>query len=74
MAKPHVSNAEFVSAFVGADSSATVAARLGLKIETVRARACKLRKAGVTLPKYTRGAVAVDVDSLNAIINPPVYL
>jgi len=66
-----VSDVEFVKAVVASTSYDELASTTGLAKLSVQARANKLRKAGVTLPKYERKRTTktVDVAGLNALIN-----
>lgn len=63
-----VSNVDFVTAYAKANSLDDVVKSLGMEKGSVQARASKLRKLGVKLPKFVRGATPTDVASLNAIL------
>ena len=62
----------FVATWKNNTRIADVATALDMTEAQVSATATKLRKAGVVLPKYTRGAPTqvIDVDSLNALLEP----
>jgi len=68
--KRFVSNEEFVRAWVSSTSVAQVAQKTGQSIDYCRIRSCKLRKAGVKLPKYESGrkVSTLNVDALNDLI------
>ncbi len=66
--KTRVSNEVFVKAFLAEDSPAAVAIVTGMAATSVAARATRLRKAGVNLPKFTRKNEHLDVEGLNALI------
>ena len=66
--KTRVSDAEFVNLFLRSKSAGEVAVKIGLKVESVAARANKLRKAGVNIPKFDRKKREVDVKGLNKTI------
>jgi DNA-directed RNA polymerase specialized sigma24 family protein len=68
-AKPQVSNENFVLAYIRSTTYAELAARVGLTESTAKARAARLRKAGVQLAKYARKVPALDVSALNDLIN-----
>jgi hypothetical protein len=54
MAKPQVTDVDFVKACVNSKTAEAVASATGLKHSTVLSRAAKLRKAGVNLPEFDR--------------------
>ncbi len=66
-----VSDVEFVKAVVASASYDELASTTGLAKLSAQARANKLRKAGVPLPKYERKRTTkvVDVAGLTALIN-----
>ena len=61
---------KFVSTWKSNSTVDAVAAAMEMTPAQVSATATKLRKAGVALPKYTRGSSAadIDVDALNALL------
>ena len=63
-----ISHVEFVKTWKEANSIGTVASATGLSKQSVQARAAKLRKAGVALPRFARQGEPIDVDALNAIL------
>jgi hypothetical protein len=63
-----VSDVDFVTEYAKAKSLDEVATQLGMTKESVQARAFKLRKAGVGLPRFTKSSKPVDVSGLNAIL------
>lgn len=63
-----VSDSGFVEAWVSSKSVPEVSGKTGLARPSVVARASRLRKAGVNLPRFCRAGRAVDVAGLNAII------
>jgi hypothetical protein len=68
MAKPQVTDVDFVKACVNSKTAEAVASATGLKHSTVLSRAAKLRKAGVNLPEFDRAKKVLDVKALNALI------
>lgn len=69
--KVRYTNEQFVQAWRESSSCDDVGIMCNMAPASVRARAAKLRKAGVKLPKYaraTRAPKVIDVDSLNAIL------
>jgi len=67
--KTRVPDKCFVLAYVGCASYEELAEETGLSDATCRARAAKLRKAGVNLKAYARAERAgTDIDSLNDLI------
>jgi transposase len=65
-----VTDEQFVSCHKNCHSNAQVAQMLGISEATVAARANKLRKIGVRLPKFDRvvNSKEVDVEGLNALL------
>lgn len=69
--KARVPDEEFVRAYLLWSCNEATAEQLGLSPLSVAARANRLRKIGVMLPKYARKVTErqeVDVEGLNAII------
>jgi len=60
---------DFVLIWLQSTSVAEVAEKTGLTINSVRAKATALRKAGVKLEKKARHTTPLDVSGLNAIID-----
>jgi hypothetical protein len=58
----------FVQAWLQSENYAGVARLLGLARGSVLAKATRLRKAGVNLPKYARSRKPIDVAGLNELI------
>jgi hypothetical protein len=69
MATKRVSDVEFVRAVMGTPTLAAACAKIGMKPSGARARAKRLRAAGVKLPAFRSAAPnPVEVDALNALI------
>lgn len=66
-----VTDVDFVKAAIASTSNDELASTTGMAKLSVQARANKLRKAGVPLPKYERKRTTkvVDVAGLTALIN-----
>ena len=63
-----LTDVEFVTAWIKASNYEEIVATTGLSRTSIQARAAKLRKAGVKLPKYGRVHKVVDVKGLNELI------
>ena len=59
---------EFVTSWVKAAGYEELASLTGLAKGSIQARAVRLRKAGVKLPKYGQSKRMVDTKGLNALI------
>lgn len=68
--KVKISHAEFVKTWMASDSIATILTATSMSKQAIQARAAKLRKAGVNLPRFQRLGEPIDVDALNALIGP----
>jgi transposase len=69
--KERVTDKQFVMGCKNCHSTGQAASLLGLSCATVSARANKLRKLGVNLPKFARvvKTKAVDVEGLNDLLD-----
>ena len=67
MPKKIVSDVDFVTAWAKSKSLDEVAKQTGLAKLSVQARAQRMRKAGVKLPKFSRRKVT-DVEGLNKLL------
>jgi len=70
--KPRIHDTDFVKACLSCKSASEVADAVGLTVESVAARARKLRKAGVKLPAFPRSRQGINVDALNTLIESGV--
>ena len=63
-----LSDVEFVTAWVKADTLASAVAATGMTRISAQARASKLRKAGVKLRRFGRPKKTIDVKGLNDLL------
>lgn len=63
-----IDDTTFVRAWMTSSSAADAAQACGMAVTGVRVRAGRLRKAGVRLPKFRRGAAAIDIEGLNKLV------
>jgi hypothetical protein len=69
VAKPRISNEDFVRDYDSCVSYDELAKLTGLTKASVAARAGKLRKLGVNLEPYDRQKAEVNVEALNALLS-----
>jgi len=68
--KTRLSDFEFVKLWLSSGSAEEAAEGLiGLKVESVNARANKLRKSGVNIPKFARKKQTTNIAGLNELID-----
>lgn len=65
-----IDNREFVVTYMNSDTRSEVAKALGMSEQSVTTKAGALRKLGVKLPKFSKGATdrQLEVAQLNSII------